>query len=80
MSYQLSDEAKLEWLKNQLRKQRNIKLLNSDWTQLANGPLNSTKKAAWKNYRKALRDLPATITELNDDGEIDVTWPQEPEA
>ena len=80
MSYDLSDEAKLEWHLTQLRRERNLKLLKSDWTQLANGPLSSTKKTAWKNYRKKLRDLPATITGLNTEGKIDVTWPAEPEA
>jgi len=37
---------------------RNAKLSASDWTQLSDASLSDDKKAEWKNYRQALRDLP----------------------
>ena len=41
---------------------RNAKLAQSDWTQAADSPLSDSKKAEWKTYRQALRDLPSKIT------------------
>ena len=40
----------------QLRSDRNAKLKESDWTQVADAPVD---KAAWATYRQALRDLPS---------------------
>ena len=40
----------------QLRLWRNAKLVASDWTQVADAPVD---KSAWATYRQALRDLPA---------------------
>ena len=37
---------------------RNAKLSASDWTQLSDASLSDDKKAEWKTYRQALRDLP----------------------
>ena len=74
-----TDENKLIWELNQLRDQRDQLLKKSDWTQLTSGnPLSTTKKNAWKSYRQKLRDLPSTITELNDSKGIDVVWPDPP--
>ena len=74
-----TDENKLIWELNQLRSQRDQLLKESDWTQLTSGnPLSTTKKNAWKSYRQKLRDLPSTITELNDAKGIDVVWPDPP--
>ncbi len=42
-----------------LRIYRDIELKESDWTQGADSPLNSTTKTAWATYRTKLRDLPA---------------------
>ena len=39
----------------QLRRQRDIALMNSDWTQVLDAPVDRT---AWATYRQALRDLP----------------------
>ena len=75
----LTDENILIWELNQVRADRNQLLKDSDWTQLTSGnPLSTTKKHAWKSYRQKLRDLPATITELNDAKGIDVVWPTAP--
>ena len=43
-------------LMQELRRYRNAKLIESDWTQLAD---STADKAAWATYRQALRDLPA---------------------
>jgi hypothetical protein len=53
------------------RKRRNKLLSASDWTQVADAPVN---KAAWATYRQELRDIsaqagfPATVV-----------WPTQPE-
>jgi hypothetical protein len=49
-----TDEQKRE----QVRLWRNSELARTDWTQVADAPVNA---AAWATYRQALRDLPATI-------------------
>jgi hypothetical protein len=53
-----------------LRVERNQKLIESDWTQVDDSPVD---KAAWATYRQALRDLPANTPDINN-----VTWPTEP--
>ena len=52
---------------------RDMLLIHSDWTQLADAPLSADKKAEWATYRQALRDLPASITDWSD-----ITYPTEP--
>lgn len=54
-----------------VRDQRNQKLSDSDWTQLADSPEN---KAAWATYRQALRDIP---TQAGFPWEVQ--WPTQPE-
>lgn len=53
-----------------LRDERNSKLYESDWTQL---PDSNVDKQSWAEYRQKLRDLPETVTDINN-----VTWPVEP--
>ena len=43
----------------ELRTYRDDELKTSDWTQVPDGPLDSTTKAAWATYREKLRNLPA---------------------
>ena len=61
-----------------LRIERDIRIAKTDWR--ASSDLTLTD--AWKTYRQALRDLPASATpKLNSDYELDltsVTWPTEP--
>ena len=63
-----------------LRIERNNRLAASDWTQTRD--LTLSNDAAWKTYRQALRDLPASASpKLNADGNLDmssVTFPTEP--
>lgn len=39
------------------KKIRDEKLVESDWTQLADSPLTDEKKSEWAEYRKKLRDI-----------------------
>jgi hypothetical protein len=40
-----------------MRHWRNKELMRTDWTQVADAPVN---KEAWATYRQALRDLPSS--------------------
>ena len=61
-----------------LREERNRRIAKTDWRASADLTLTD----AWKTYRQALRDLPASATpKLNSDYQLDltsVTWPTEP--
>ena len=61
-----------------LREERNKRLSETDW--MANSDVTMTD--AWKTYRQALRDLPASSsTKLNAQEGLDftsVTWPTKP--
>lgn len=48
-----------EWWESRMRFQRDRLLAESDWTQVADAPVD---KQAWADYRQALRDFPATWT------------------
>jgi len=52
-----------------IREQRNAKIAESDWM----GFSDVTMSSAWKTYRQALRDLPASESDPDD-----ITWPTEP--
>lgn len=54
---------------SQARAKRNDALARSDWTQVADAPVDKT---AWATYRQSLRDLP------NSNGWPDVELPTEP--
>ena len=61
-----------------LRDERNTRLAATDWRASS----DLTLADAWKTYRQALRDLPASSTPtLDSDGNLDmssVTFPTEP--
>lgn len=48
-----------ETWRGRMRRHRDRLLVESDWTQVADAPVN---RQAWADYRQALRDLPATWT------------------
>lgn len=56
-----------------LRSERDLLLYQCDWTQFADSPLSSEKKAEWVVYRQALRDLPSTVDIDN------IVYPTKPE-
>ena len=69
--YSESEIAELtEQAWNRLRNDRNSLLAASDWTVLGDSP---TPTAAWKVYRQALRDLPASTSDP-----LNVVWPTPP--
>ena len=61
-----------------LREERDRRITLTDWRASS----DLTLADAWKTYRQALRDLPASATpNLNSNYELDltsVTWPTEP--
>tara|TARA_R110002126_G_scaffold138975_1_gene283520 strand:- start:439 stop:675 length:237 start_codon:yes stop_codon:yes gene_type:complete len=56
-SHENADEVPNEYFFERIRKWRDRELAASDWTQLTDSQANKT---AWKTYRQALRDLPAS--------------------
>lgn len=54
-----------------LREERGLLLAQSDWTQVADAPVD---QSAWAIYRQALRDLPANTTDP-----FNPVWPTKPE-
>ncbi len=59
-----------------IRRDRDYKLSQCDWTQYADSPLTDEKKAEWVTYRTALRDFPANNSTCSDYEAL--TWPTEP--
>ena len=66
----------------ELRFDRTVRLVESDWSRLDDVGLSESKKAEWATYRQALRDLPSSANpSLNSDGTLNnssVTWPSKP--
>lgn len=56
-----------------LRDKRDQLLLESDWTQLLDAPIDAATQARWATYRQTLRDLPQTYPTPDD-----VVWPTPP--
>ena len=65
-----------------LREERNVLLSETDWMGIKSQETGVAMSNAWKTYRQALRDLPASSTPtLDANYELDlssVTWPTEP--
>lgn len=64
-------------IQEEVRRQRTIKLYQSDWTQATDSPLTDQKKAEWRTYRQSLRDIMANLPSDLDDPE-NASWPTEP--
>ena len=64
------DDAAPERAMAELRKERNQKLVDTDWWAMPDSP-NMTE--AQKKYRSDLRDLPSTV-DINN-----IVWPTKPE-
>jgi hypothetical protein len=70
---EMDDEAKAAKDATQataVRADRDRRLADSDWTQVADAPVN---QAAWATYRQGLRDVPAQAG-----FPYDITWPVKP--
>tara|TARA_B100000424_G_scaffold181770_1_gene140651 strand:- start:21 stop:395 length:375 start_codon:yes stop_codon:yes gene_type:complete len=65
-----------------LRVERDRRLSACDWVSAKATDTGVAVTTAWKTYRQALRDLPASASpSLNSDYDLDltsVTWPTEP--
>lgn len=71
-----SDSDKTTQVLEQVRRERDLILLSTDWTQVTDSPLTAEQRSEWQMYRQALRDLPADysyITSLEQ-----VTFPEVP--
>ncbi len=56
-----------------IRTQRNALILACDWTQANDAVLTFTERAAWQDYRQALRDIPQVYATPEA-----VIWPEKP--
>ena len=79
----ITDEEKIEHMKNFMREERDKRLLECDWTQTLDNKLSDDKKNEWMIYRQALRDLPATLNIDPSDTYVKtynaVHWPTPPQ-
>jgi hypothetical protein len=66
------EQERLEQTSRGVRDQRNNLLAESDWTQVADAPVD---QAAWATYRQELRDL---TQHLNWPDLEDADWPTKP--
>ena len=58
-------------LEAKVRNERDNLLIESDWTQILDSPVD---KEAWADYRQALRDIPQ-----QEGFPENVLWPEKPE-
>lgn len=65
-----ADELAAKWAS--IRSERDALLAASDWRAMSDAP---TMSADWTNYRKALRNLPASQSDPDD-----ITFPTEPSS
>lgn len=66
----IPDRRNPKYAAESIREDRDQKLIDSDWTQLLDVPVDQT---AWAAYRQALRDIPQ-----QDGFPFTVIWPEEP--
>jgi len=63
-----ADILAIKW--EDIRSRRDNLMAESDWRSMPDSP---TMSSAWKTYRQALRDLPASESDPDD-----ITWPTKP--
>ena len=56
-----AEAARNYW--EEFRLLRDQRLLDTDWTQVADAPFTESQKIAWQTYREELRDLPENIVD-----------------
>jgi hypothetical protein len=66
--------ARIEQEWQNVRGQRNFRLVISDWTQLPDAPLTNIQTAAWATHRQALRDITDQADPFN------ILWPVTPDV
>ena len=72
-----SDAEKTADVLREVRNLRDFYLTSSDWTQMSDSPLSTAKKTEWATYRQALRDMPASNSDVTDESEV--VWPNKPD-
>jgi hypothetical protein len=73
-AYTAEEQAEIDTQKAaQVRRERNTKLTECDWTQLNDTPLDNAAKIQWTAYRQALRDVPSQAGFPHN-----VVWPAKP--
>lgn len=60
-----------------VRKVRNLKLRQSDWTRMDDNGLDDDDREIWAIYRQELRDLPESLDNI--ESLDDIVWPTKPE-
>ena len=68
---EIIDDTPAPDLETPVIQERNALLVSSDWTQVADAPVD---QAAWATYRQELRDITSQETFPNE-----VTWPVPPQ-
>ena len=66
-------------LLDDIRKERNKRIFQSDWTVILDSPLTDAEQTEVRTYRTALRDLPATLDMSTISSVDEVTWPTAPD-
>ena len=80
--YAVWEEGAWTWnahsLLEDIRKERSYLLMLSDWTISSDSPLSESQQTEARNYRVALRNLPASITIADIDSVANTPWPTKP--
>jgi len=66
----IDKRKEIKW--DEVRKEREQLLKESDWTQLPDSPITGSKLTEWQNYRQSLRDITKEPNPFN------ITWPTIP--
>lgn len=78
-----TEEAKEACKRNNIEdiiKERNKRISETDWTQLADVYMDDITRSKWNNYRRQLRDVPNTgITYDENFTPVNVNWPEPPQ-
>tara|TARA_B100001063_G_C16603102_1_gene471824 strand:+ start:81 stop:338 length:258 start_codon:yes stop_codon:yes gene_type:complete len=61
----------------EIREKRNLRLIETDWTQMPDSPLSETKKIEFATYRQQLRDLIQEIKKHDNYTNEDKTNPRD---
>lgn len=73
ISSEVDEAAKQEYHSTEVRSQRDRLLTETDWTQLADSPLDANAAVIWQSYRQALRDIPQ-----QPGFPLTIEWPEKP--
>lgn len=61
-----------------IKEERRIRLVKSDWSLLPDSPLTSEQQIEARTYRTSLRDFPSTLDMTTISSIDDVIWPTKP--